>query len=188
MPALEAELQRRRAMLRHIRRGPAQTSVERTVEQLAELIRTRREVGLVLMRYSAESMVAPVGEPPAVQLGEAIGYAGGAVFAPPGSGGAAALDTLLRQPPGGRDAAGAASPPRSQAHLAGANTASATPCGPGPGGWALRRCDHKGNLSQYGVYWLAVGPGGERSEPTLYRDQAENEALRRSDEAEVSGE
>jgi len=25
----------------------------------------------------------------------------------------------------------------------------------------LVQCDHKGNASRYGIYWKAVGPGGE---------------------------
>jgi hypothetical protein len=45
-----------------------------------------------------------------------------------------------------------------------------------PPGWKLESCDYKGNLSRFGVYWLAVGPAEAMGEPRAHRDQAESDA------------
>jgi hypothetical protein len=42
-----------------------------------------------------------------------------------------------------------------------------------PDGWTILRCDYRGNVSSFGIYFVAEGPSGQRSDPKQYIDQAE---------------
>ncbi|NTU84007.1 MAG: AAA family ATPase [Chloroflexales bacterium] len=48
-----------------------------------------------------------------------------------------------------------------------------------PPGCILAKCDHKGNRSLYGIYWLVLGPNGEGTEPDQNRDSVISTAWRR---------
>lgn len=171
-PALEQELQRQRAILRHIRRGPARAAVERAVFTLRELIAARRDIGLAVMRYANDPGSSACDSPRQAIVGPAVAFAGGACFVPQGAG-AEALQASLKR----RLAAEDSPAPPSQAQSMVAEVASATPSGGLPPGWSVERCDHKGNPTAYGVYWRARGPAGDL-EPTLYLDTAWRAAWR----------
>ncbi len=99
VPSLEAELHRRRAMLPHLKRGPARSAVERAIFELERLISSRRDLSLVRMVSANVPDPQPPGEPAVVRVGEAIAFAGGAVFAPPGSVSEAILCELVAPSP-----------------------------------------------------------------------------------------
>jgi hypothetical protein len=170
-------------MFRHLRRRSVRRLVEHAIFELERLITGRRDLSLAQMLYANAPEPQPLAEPQAVRIGEAIAFAGGAVFAPPGSVGEAALRALIEAPQGsGSDRGGQApavvSPPRSQASRRGDASGSTTTTGPLPDGWALERCDHRGNTTSYGAYWRALGPDGVMTEPTMYLDTAQREAWR----------
>jgi hypothetical protein len=164
MPSLEAEVQRRRAMLRHLKGGPARRSVEHAIAALERLITERRDLGLVRMLYANAPEPQARGEPQAIHVGEAVAYAGGAAFTPPGAVSEAALRALM----GTRT---------EQNHAPASSTA-----------WRIACCDHRGNLTTYGIYWRAIGPDGAMTEPTPYRDIAERDARRAADGSAQSAE
>ncbi len=161
VPALEDELQRQRAISMSRKAGSnwaIRKSADRAIVELEQLIASRREIGLALMLDSAPPPLVRT-EPDCVIIGDAVAIAGGASFCPPGSGiSPETLQAALRQ----------ASPPDEDAV-----TESALPAG-----WSLHCCDHRGQLSRFGIHFLALGPNGERGEAQEYRDWAIRDAWR----------
>jgi hypothetical protein len=173
-------------MLRHLKRGPARSAVERTVHQLAEQIATRREVGLAVMQYANAPSPRGLDRPRCVVEGGAVAYEGGAAFTPPGTNIERLLAKLERAVAEPEQPATAPTllPSQADCHEVAPATATASPAL--PPGWSVERCDYKGNLTAYGCYWRALGPTGE-TEPTLYLDTACWEARRAAAAGAVRG-
>lgn len=184
MPTLEQELRRLQGMLRHMRRGPARTSVERAVYQLGERIAARRDVGVAMMSYGNEAQPRQDDHPRCVAEGPAVAFEGGASFVPQGASVDALLEKLHQAPP--VEALGALSPLGSQASCPAPATSQPIPSGALPPGWTVERCDHKGNLTPHGCYWLARGPTGD-TEPTMYLDTACWQARRAAGATSAAG-
>jgi hypothetical protein len=160
VPALERELQRQRAIRisrKAVRNWAIRKSADRAIFELEQLIASQREIGLALMLERVPASMVRT-EPNCVVIGDAVAIAGGASFCPPGSVSPETLQAALRQmsPPDEDDAAEPAL----------------------PAGWTLHRCDHRGQVSRFGIHFLALGPNGERSEVQEYRDWAIRDAWR----------
>jgi hypothetical protein len=53
-----------------------------------------------------------------------------------------------------------------------ASGAAAPPTADLPEGWRLVKCDHRGDVTRFGVYWRAAHISGKMTEPSQYADNA----------------